>query len=154
MKKMIVSLAMAMMACLAMNAQSADPDPRGVRTSNQPEREMQKPKKSAEEIVTMRLNMLTKQLNLTDDQQAKVKEILTDQINEEEQLRQLQKQNREKSEAKMDAVLTIDQKKQYDEIKKHASGPRGYDMRFGGKHKHADKGQHDCQNCQSKQEVK
>ena len=115
MKKVILAL-VAVAACLSANAQG--PQMGGGNKMAMPSTEM---------MVNKQVEDMTKQLSLTEEQQAKVREILTDQINYEKQVRQLLEQNRSKAEEQIQNVLTDEQKTKRAEQFKH---PRG--MRHGG----------------------
>ena len=83
-----------------------------------------------------RLNNLTKELNLTDDQKAKIKPILEDEQKQMQALRGDTSMSREDRRAKMmeirnksndsiKAVLDKDQQKKYDEMMEKMRGRRG-----------------------------
>jgi protein CpxP len=101
-------------------------------------RKMQTP----EERATKRTEQLTKKLNLTADQQTKVKAIFLDQATAMSKLREENKGDRdgamakmkaagEDTDAKLGAVLTDDQKKTYEEMKANMKkrGPGGPDRK-------------------------
>ena len=92
------------------------------------------------------VKMLSEKLNLTQDQQAKVKSILTGQQGQMQSLMQDQSMSREDKHAKFEqmrsdsdsqirAVLTGDQQQKFDTMLKER------EQHMGGRHQHGDQGQ-------------
>lgn len=98
--------------------------------------EQQQPRRPMMQTPQERLDNLAKELNLTDDQKAKIKPILEDEHKQMQALRSDTSMSPEDRRAKMmqvrdkmndsiKAVLDKDQQKKYDEMMTKMRGPRG-----------------------------
>ena len=125
MKKTVLAFAVAFLATATMGAQDAH------------RRGGDRQAPSAEEMIGKRIEMMTKGLNLTEEQQNKVREILTDEMNYEGQMRQMLMKRKKQSEAKIAEVLTDEQKEKQKEMHKRM-GMRGPGPQRMAQHQHAE----------------
>jgi protein CpxP len=100
-------------------------------------------KRSPEEMMNRRMDMLSKKLNLSDDQKAKVKPLLENELKQVQELRQDTSLSRQQKRTKfMDlrastnsqirALLNADQQKKFDEMQEQMKQRRGKWHKHGG----------------------
>ncbi len=93
-------------------------------------------KRSPEEMMNRRMNMLSKRLNLTDDQKGKIKPLLENELKQAQELRQDTSLSRPQKRAKflelrkstnsqIRALLNTDQQKKFDEWQEQMQQGRG-----------------------------
>lgn len=117
MKKTIITLVVALFASVAVCAQDNGRTPKPGKDRGP----------APEKMVEKRIKQMTRELNLTDEQQAKVREILTDEINYENQVRQMVMKCKKQNAERIDQLLTPEQKAKRDETRKQAKKERGKD---------------------------
>ncbi|MGM9868861.1 MAG: hypothetical protein ACI30R_04450 [Sodaliphilus sp.] len=118
MKQLVFTLLVALLATTAVSAQHPE---RKSKPGNYGEM-------TPEQMVEKRIEKMTRELNLTDEQQAKVREILTDEANYENQVRQMVMKRKKQNAEKIEQLLTPEQKAKRDELHKKGKGkPTDFD---------------------------
>lgn len=87
--------------------------------------EMQQKELDPAKIVERRVERLTSQLDLTQAQQAQVKDILTEDVSRAQQLRQQHRQLQEATDKKLQSVFNEEQRGKFAQMRSFRGGPRG-----------------------------